>query len=79
MLELASGEFVKRQDNLAFVGQSGLGKSHLIQGIARACCVLGYLMRLAPSRLVELDKNSCSAKLHLPCDSNREVITFEKV
>ena len=27
VLELASGEFVKRQDNLAFVGQSGLGKS----------------------------------------------------
>ena len=26
MLELASGEFVKRRDNLAFVGQSGLGK-----------------------------------------------------
>lgn len=26
MLELASGEFVQRGDNLAFVGQSGLGK-----------------------------------------------------
>ena len=49
MLELASGEFVKRQDNLAFVGQSGLGKSHLIQGIARSCCVLGHRVRYETS------------------------------
>mgnify|MGYP006313286879 FL=1 len=49
MLELASGEFIKRHDNLAFVGQSGLGKSHLIQGIARACCVLGYRVRFETS------------------------------
>ncbi len=31
MRELASAEFIKRRDNLAWVGQSGLGKSHLIQ------------------------------------------------
>ena len=49
MLELASGEFIKRRDNLAFVGQSGLGKSHLIQGIARACCALGYRVRYETS------------------------------
>ena len=49
ILELASGEFIKRRDNLAFVGQSGLGKSHLIQGIARACCVLGYRVRYETS------------------------------
>lgn len=39
--ELATGEFIVRRDNIAFVGTSGLGKSHLIQGIGRACCVLG--------------------------------------
>jgi DNA replication protein DnaC len=49
MLELASGEFIRRRDNLAWVGQSGLGKSHLIQGIARACCVLGYRCRYETS------------------------------
>ena len=49
MLELASGEFIKRRDNLAWVGQSGLGKSHLIQGIGRACCVLGYRVRYETS------------------------------
>jgi DNA replication protein DnaC len=49
MLELASGEFIRRRDNLAFVGQSGLGKSHLIQGIGRACCALGYRVRYETS------------------------------
>lgn len=49
MQELASGEFIERRDNVAFVGQSGLGKSHLIQGIARACCVLGYRVRYETS------------------------------
>jgi DNA replication protein DnaC len=49
MMELASGEFIKRRDNLAWVGQSGLGKSHLIQGVARACCVLGYRCRYETS------------------------------
>jgi DNA replication protein DnaC len=49
ILELASGEFIKRRDNLAFVGQSGLGKSHIIQGVARACCALGYRVRYETS------------------------------
>src|SRR6266446_3250538 len=29
MEELATGDFIRRRDNLVFVGQSGLGKSHL--------------------------------------------------
>jgi DNA replication protein DnaC len=47
--ELATGEFVARGDNIAFVGKSGLGKSHLIQGIGRACCVLGHRVRYVTS------------------------------
>ena len=31
--ELALGEFLARGDNIALVGKSGLGKSHLIQVI----------------------------------------------
>lgn len=42
MEQLASGDFVRRGDNLVFVGQSGLGKSHLIQAIGRSCCVQGH-------------------------------------
>ena len=47
--ELATGEFVRRQENVAFVGDSGLGKSHLIQGIGRSCCALGYRVRYTTS------------------------------
>jgi len=43
--ELATGDFVRRRDNVVFVGPSGLGKSHLIQGLGRQCCVLGYRVR----------------------------------
>jgi DNA replication protein DnaC len=47
--ELATGEFVRRRENVAFVGDSGLGKSHLIQSIGRSCCVLGYRVRYTTS------------------------------
>jgi DNA replication protein DnaC len=50
--ELATGEFITRGDNLAFVGKSGLGKSHLIQGIGRACCVLGHRVRYVTSAML---------------------------
>jgi DNA replication protein DnaC len=47
--ELATGDFIRRGDNLAFVGESGLGKSHLIQSVGRRCCVLGYRVRYVTS------------------------------
>jgi len=47
--ELATGDFVRRRDNLLFVGDSGLGKSHLIQSVGRRCCVLGYRVRYVTS------------------------------
>lgn len=42
MEELATGDFIRRRDNLLFVGQSGLGKSHLMEAIGRRCCAAGY-------------------------------------
>ena len=50
--ELATGAFLGRGDNIAFVGKSGLGKSHLIQGIGRACCVLGFRVRYVTSAML---------------------------
>jgi DNA replication protein DnaC len=47
--ELASGAFIARRDNLVFVGQSGVGKSFLIQAIAEAACVRGYSVRYTTS------------------------------
>jgi DNA replication protein DnaC len=49
MEELATGDFIRRHDNLVFVGQSGLGKSHLIQAIGRRCCTVGYRIRYITS------------------------------
>ena len=37
---LAQGDFIRRQQNVVFVGQSGLGKSRLIQSIGLAVCSL---------------------------------------
>jgi DNA replication protein DnaC len=39
---LAACDFVRRRQNLVFVGQSGVGKSFLIQSIGQAACTLGY-------------------------------------
>jgi DNA replication protein DnaC len=47
--ELASCAFVGRHDNLILVGQSGLGKSHLVQALGRAGCVQGFRVRYVTS------------------------------
>jgi DNA replication protein DnaC len=38
---LAECDFVRRRQNLVFVGQSGVGKSYLIQSIGQAACTAG--------------------------------------
>jgi DNA replication protein DnaC len=59
MEELATGEFIRRKDNLVFVGQSGLGKTHLMEAIGRRCCAAGYRARYVTSAelLQELGKS----------------------
>ncbi len=52
--ELAQGEFVHRKENLVFVGNSGVGKSRIIQGIGRRCCAAGYSVRyITSAELIE--------------------------
>ncbi len=46
---LAGAEFIGRRQNLVWVGQSGVGKSHLMQAIGRCACVLGYRVRYETS------------------------------
>jgi len=46
---LAACDFVRRHQNLVFVGQSGVGKSHLIQSIGQAACTLGFRVRYLTS------------------------------
>jgi DNA replication protein DnaC len=64
--QLASGEFVRRGDNLVFVGQSGVGKSHLIQALGRQCCVLGYHVRYTTSAKLLQDLTAALADQSLP-------------
>jgi DNA replication protein DnaC len=49
---LARGEFIGRRQNLVWVGQSGVGKSHLIQAIGRSGCAVGYRVRYETSASV---------------------------
>ena len=47
--ELATADFIRRGDNIVVVGQSGVGKSHIIQSVGRNACVLGYRIRYTTS------------------------------
>lgn len=40
--QLATAEFVRRRVNVVLVGQSGVGKSHLMQAVGLSACSLGY-------------------------------------
>jgi DNA replication protein DnaC len=63
---LATGEFIRRRENLVLVGQSGVGKSHLIQSIGQAACVLGYRVRYATSAGLLEDLTASLADQTLP-------------
>ncbi len=64
--ELATGEFIRRRDNLVFVGQSGVGKSHLIQAIGMKACVHGYRVRYTTSAALLTDLTASLADKSLP-------------
>jgi len=66
MDELATGDFIRRGENLVFVGASGLGKSHLIQGLGRRFCVLGYRVRYVTSANLLEDLMAASGDKTLP-------------
>jgi len=46
---LAECDFLRRKQNVVFVGQSGLGKSRLIQGIGLAACSRGHKVHYVTS------------------------------
>jgi DNA replication protein DnaC len=47
--QLATCDFVGRRENVILVGQTGLGKSRILQAVGHAACVLGYRVRYATS------------------------------
>lgn len=64
--QLATGEFVRRGENLVMVGQSGVGKSHLLQGLSRRFCELGYRVRYTTSADLLQDLRASLADQSLP-------------
>jgi DNA replication protein DnaC len=63
---LATAEFVRRRDNLVLAGQSGLGKSHLIEALGQAACVQGYRVRYTTSAKLLQDLTASLADHSLP-------------
>jgi DNA replication protein DnaC len=63
---LASAEFIGRCQNLVWVGQSGVGKSHLIQAIGQRACVLGYRVRYQTSASILQELTAALADQTLP-------------
>jgi DNA replication protein DnaC len=64
--QLATGEFLRRHENLVMVGQSGVGKSHLIQALGRRYCELGYRVRYTTSADLLDDLRRSLAEQTLP-------------
>ena len=58
---LASGDFIRRRENFLMIGQSGVGKSHVIEAIGRQACALDYRVRYWTSAglLAELSASPC--------------------
>ncbi len=64
--QLATGEFLRRHENLVMVGQSGVGKSHILQSLARRYCALGYRVRYTTSAELLDDLRKSLADQTLP-------------
>ena len=63
---LAQGDFIRRKQNVVFVGQSGLGKSRLIQSIGLAACMLEYPVYYITSGELLEDLTAAMADQTLP-------------
>ena len=63
---LAQGDFIRRHQNVVFVGQSGLGKSRLIQSIGLAACMLEQRVHYITSGELLADLTAALADHTLP-------------
>lgn len=63
---LATGDFIGRKDNLLVVGQSGVGKSHILEGIGHRACLRGYRVRYIASDVLLEDLGGSLADGTMP-------------
>lgn len=64
--QLATGEFVRRGENLVMVGQSGVGKSFLLKALGKRFCELGYRVRYTTSAELLEELRKAMAEQNLP-------------
>lgn len=64
--ELATCDFIRRRTNLILVGWSGIGKSHIIQGLGQKACVHGYRVMYRTSAKLLSDLTASLADKTLP-------------
>jgi DNA replication protein DnaC len=64
--ELATGDFIRRRNNLIMVGWSGIGKSHIVQALGHKACVQGYRVLYRTSAELLSDLTASLADKTLP-------------
>jgi DNA replication protein DnaC len=64
--QLAACEFIGRKTNLIFIGQAGVGKSHIVQAIGLRACALGYRVLYKTSAKIISELTSSLADKTLP-------------
>lgn len=66
LLELAQGAFLSSHDNVLLIGPSGIGKTHLLMGLGRALCLIGYRVLFRPAVLLATELEVAHKELRLP-------------
>ena len=66
LLELAQGTFLTSHDNVLLIGPSGIGKTHLLMGLGRALCLLGYRVLFRPAVTLATELELAHKELRLP-------------
>ncbi len=61
---LAGGDFIRRRSNWILVGQSGVGKSFLLQAVGRSACAHGCRVRYVTSAALLVDLAASLAVIH---------------
>lgn len=64
--ELATGDFIRRRNNLILVGWSGVGKSHIMQALGQKACARGYHVLYRTSAELLSDLTASLADKTLP-------------
>src|ERR1700694_1613941 len=66
LLELAQGTFLTSHDNVLLIGPSGIGKTHLLMGLGRALCLVGYRVLFRPAVTLATELELAHKELRLP-------------